>query len=90
MGHRIDNDVDPHSICSKPILERIARIVYPFPRISEVAVTRDERKQPALFVLYTHIVRNNAAFLMSYTATQPRTDARHLDDFLDIKVTVKE
>ena len=76
MGHRIDNDVDPDPICGKPILEWISGIVYPLPCITQVAVARYKSKEPALFVLNSHVVRNDAPFFMGYTTTQPPSPVR--------------
>src|SRR6185369_10347987 len=40
--------------------------------------------------LYTHVVRNDPAFLVGHASIQPRTDARNLNHFLDVKVAMKD
>src|SRR5262245_3671400 len=90
MAHRVNDHIDPDSIRREPILKRITRVVDPFPRVSQITVSSDEREQPALLVLYTHVVRNDSALFMGDSSIQPRTDARNLNHFLDVEVAMKD
>src|SRR5687767_16001598 len=58
VGHCVNNDVDAYSIGGQPILDGVTPVVYPFPCVTQVAVTGDEREELAVLVLYAHIVRD--------------------------------
>src|SRR5688500_5599407 len=88
MGHSVNNDVDANSIGGQPILDRVAPVVYPFPRIAQIAVTSDEREKLAFIVLYAHIVRDYPAFLVSDAAVQ-KPNAWHLYYLVDVEVRLK-
>src|SRR5688500_20143069 len=62
VAHRVDYDVDSKLIGRQAVLDGITRVVDPFPRVAQIAVTREESHHPSVLVFNTHIVRNDPPF----------------------------
>src|ERR1043165_4903288 len=89
MTHGVNDNVHADLVSHETELRGITWIVDPLPGVAQIAVACEKNHQPPVLVFDAHVMRSDAAMLVSHTANQCG-NARDLDHMVHIEIAVKD